>query len=286
MGKYKDYINIQTKKFDLLKQKSIVHHQYKNNIGESGLLIELEIRQLFNEILPSRFRATHGYIAYSESIEKEPSLTPQIDLIIVDNFVPNTLYKIDSSNSYEIVPVESVVGVFEIKRTINKKSLLGTKSSTGAFEHLYNVTKAVNITKSNSKKYLPGGIQFGTGFSGGVYSNPIIGILGLETTENMSNLDSKYSIHNYINSAKLKPHIDLITSLGDFIYAPTYDDTNLTVIDYLDPNKQFSYILYNNSKVSKDYLMSSAIGYILHYVNKVCGTNTNLVNFYLNKSIK
>lgn len=287
MGKYKDLVNINTKKFELLKQRSLVNHQYVKNIYESGAIIESEIRKLFNQILPSRYRATHGYIADASSKTEEPKLSPQVDLIIVDNFVPNTLYRFDDSDSMELIPKEAVVGIFEIKRTLNKDSLLGTVAAKGAIDHLHDIIQSVGISKTNTQRYLPGGLIFGKRISGGFYSNPIIGIIGLETTKNMGNINSNHHILMYHDKAETKPHIDIITSFGDFVYVPTYDDKNMVLINPLEKGRKINRLIFTSSRtISKEYIISIALGYILLYVNNSCGHKANLDKYYLNEALK
>jgi len=79
----------------------------------------------------------------------------------------------------EIVPVESVVAIFEIKRTLNKKSLLGNNKEIGAIQHINNIVSKVKISKYNREQYLPGGIKLNS-LKGGYMSNPLLGILGIE----------------------------------------------------------------------------------------------------------
>jgi len=281
--KFKDLVNIATKRFELLKQKSIVTHQYAHNIYESGSVIESDLRMHFNEILPSRFKATHGYIVSSDSIIEEPKISPQIDLIIVDTFVPHTLYKFGTSDSMEIIIKQSVVGVFEIKRSINKKSLLGTNRSKGAIQHLNDIIQSVGLDKTNSDRFLPGGLKCGRNMAGGLSPNPMFGIIGLDTTKGMSDITSQYSLKTYVRESIHKPHIDIVTCLGDFTYVPQIGN-QAHIINQLP--QDFGYIMFKKSnKNSKEYLMSTALGYILYYLNYSCGTIADVNNYYFSNSL-
>lgn len=281
--KYKDLVNISVKKFELLKSKSLVNHQYIKNVHECGDVVEREIRKLFSELLPSRFRVTHGYIANVNSRNEEPLITPQIDMIIVDDFVPSTLYSMGNDDAMEIISSNSVVGVFELKRTLNKKSLLGTKHARGAVQQLNEIIAKGSLTKSNQEKFLPGGIGLGAGFEGGHYSNPIIGIIGLTSTKDMANLDSNNNIVEYLKTID-NYHLDIVTSLGEFNFVPVGEDNNVTLLNYNEKN-DLNYTFYPNSK-STEFIISAGIGYILQYINRSCGRQTVLSNFYMNDNLE
>lgn len=290
--KYKDLVSISTKKFELLKHKSLVNHQYAKNIQESGALIEREIRTLFNEVLSSRYRATHGYIAVANSIKEEPILSPQTDLIIVDNFVPNTLYKFGNDDSMEIVAANSVVGVFEIKRTLSKESLFG---SNGAIQQLSSIVQKAGLNKNNKSRYWRGGSEIDLGMfnpgnmSNSPFSNPIFGIIGLTCKKKLIEQKSEGHILKLFKKKKeQRCHIDIITSLGDFNIYPVNDNNEITMKLYLDEEDvEYGMTPPKGSKeeVSEDMLISTAIGYILHYVNCTVGRDSNLSKYYFNETL-
>ena len=89
MGKYKELVIINIKQLETIRAKSLLAHQYTKNIYESGAIVETEIRSVFSKLLPKRIRVTHGYIAKGVSLDKEPIISPQIDMIFVDQMVPN-----------------------------------------------------------------------------------------------------------------------------------------------------------------------------------------------------
>ena len=136
----------------------------------------LAIRKFLREVIGERFKITHGYI-YSPQHKK---LSPQIDIIITDKLVPHVLKRFDHLDNLEIVPVEAVVAIFEVKRTLRATSL------KSAGEHLEKIFMDVPLSKERTERYLPGGIKIqsgnGVSINGGLSSNPLIGVIGLVVT--------------------------------------------------------------------------------------------------------
>lgn len=148
---FKELYNTHLKYIEYLLERTHLYHKSLKNIKETGDDVETEIRNFIKYFIPNRFRVTNGYIANIKDNNSEPIISPQIDLIIVDELVPNKIFSIGKSDGIDIVPVESVVAIIEIKRTLNDKSL--TKSIT----HISKIKKSVGIVKDNPSYYLPGG---------------------------------------------------------------------------------------------------------------------------------
>jgi len=220
---YKDIFSLHIKYLEYLVEKSLFSHRYTKNINFSGSYVEHEVRKFFSDILPQRFKVTHGYVVYAKSESETPSISPQIDMIIVDTLVPHVVMRVDERDGMEIVPKECVVGIFEIKRTLNKKSLFGTKKEKGVLEHLKLIAEILGVvTKTDGRKFLPGGIELNKRLGGGNYSNPILGIIGLTHNLNSKNFDfgkdalrykseNKWVIWNGLN-------FDILASMSGFIY--------------------------------------------------------------------
>lgn len=83
--------------------------------GDKGEEIENVLITFLNEHLPKRFRATSGLV-----IDDENRLSKQTDVIIYDAF-SSPVYR--SSSKTQIVPVDSVASVIEVKARLNKKDL-------------------------------------------------------------------------------------------------------------------------------------------------------------------
>lgn len=295
---YKDIFNLNIKYVEFLLEKSLFSHQYIKNISISGGFVENEVREIFRNILPKRFHVTHGYVVSAPNRETEPIVSPQIDMIIVDTLVPHSLFIVDKENGMEIVPKEAVVGIFEIKRKLNKYSLLGTKKYKGALEHLSNVISKIEFTKYNEKRFLPGGIEMGNGITGGYYNNPLIGILTLEHEKSLvaelpsmvkGNAHSKTLNGIWIQS-QYKPEIDIIASL-DGLLLTIIDDTstppyNLLIENVRKKENTYKYGHIKKSRqISQAFVVSRIFGYILGYIQGSTGKNSELRNYFFNKSI-
>ncbi|MEQ8925702.1 MAG: hypothetical protein RLO81_07785 [Fulvivirga sp.] len=288
MATYNNIFDLNVKYIEYLLAKSLFTHQYVKNVQESGSGLESEIRILFSKLIPKRFKVTHGYIASAQSVNQSPSVSPQVDLIIVDTFVPHSLFVIDDDKGLEIVPVESVVGIFEIKRTLNRKSLLGTKKSKGALEHLHDICRSVNIRKNNSTKYLPGGLQIGGGISGGLSSNPFLGILSIDYSDVLVNGKRNNTLEDLLRIAPNVPEFDLIASLGGLMYG-LIDPTPPHNWRILNPRLANSVVLYGtrskNKNTSHVHLIARTFGYLIAYLEGCCGRNGSVENYFFNNTI-
>ncbi len=298
---YKDLFNLNIKYIEFLLEKSLLSHQYIKNITNSGSVVENEIREIFRNILPKRFHVTHGYIVSAESSEIEPVVSPQVDMIIVDTLVPHSIFVVDKQNGMEICLKDSVLGIFEIKRTLNKESLIGREKCEGAFEHLSKILSSVNFTKSDQQRYLPGGLQMGKGINGGYTTNPIVGIIGLEHSKNLipkpeqiniEDSDSKI-LSKLFELSDFKPEIDLIASLDGLLYGLiNKTSTGLANYDLLIENvrkldKEYEYgYLVKTKGWSQASILSRIFGYVLMYLQNSTGKKADLNNYYFNKSLK
>lgn len=124
----------------LIQRQSALLLQKKNNgfngeLKTSGAIIENYIKGLLQNHLPHGYRICSGYIATADTILDVENML-QHDIIIVDDRMPS-LYKFGIGD-IEVVPAEAVCGIVEVKRTLNKKSLLS------AIEHLKHTKKILD----------------------------------------------------------------------------------------------------------------------------------------------
>ena len=85
------------------------------DIRAAGDEVEQPAREYFQRMLPSKYYVTHGHI-----IDRNSTVSPQIDLIIADNKQLPSLLKTKDGTEY--VPIESVYAIGEIKSTYYKNS--------------------------------------------------------------------------------------------------------------------------------------------------------------------
>lgn len=272
---FKDLFSCHLKYFDYVASKSIIAHQYTKNISLSGSEVESEIRDIFQQIIPKRFRVTHGYIIAADNKNEEPKISGQVDMMIVDTLVGNAVFQMDGQNGVEIVPKEAVVGIFEIKRTLTKKAL------TEAIEHLNdNILKRLDISKSDKDRYLPGGVKIGVGLNYESYSNPIVGVIGLKHSAKCESFLKEQEKNN--DKMGL---LDFVCSLGGLFFAHVEDNLpkNYKHVHCREKDVTYKYLLSDQSKGSQDAILSKVYGYILSYLFNANGRNINADNYFFNR---
>jgi hypothetical protein len=177
MPSYRDLFQVHLTYADYIREKSLLVHQYVRNISVTGSGVENEVRAVLRSIIPERFRITTGYIVSAENRNIEPTVSPQVDILIVDTLVPHSLWLVDPGQGIEIVPLEAVVGIIEVKRTLDASSL------HSAVSHLTEILTRSRVRKDDDTGYIPGGLTAGNGLTVPYRSNPLIGIIGLAADE-------------------------------------------------------------------------------------------------------
>ena len=150
MNKRDKIYNVYKAEFELVKEQSAILLQCKKNgfngeLKESGYLVEIFVKDLLRRYLPAGYRICSGYIATNELLSSSDNLI-QHDLIIADDRIPS-LYKF-AYGDVEIVPVEAVCGIIEVKRTLTKASL------NDAIKHLGMISQDLEKDKSAKKSKL------------------------------------------------------------------------------------------------------------------------------------
>ena len=271
MPTYKDIFDLNLKYINYLLAKTSLIQGYTRNINVTGSEIEQEVRQLLRNLLPQRFHVTHGYIISATNQREEPLVSPQVDVIIVDTLVPHSIFILDQHSGMEVVPIEAVVGVFEVKRTLNRTSLLGTKKVGGAFKHLQDTCKAVDIRKDNKTMYLPGGVEIFApgGVEGqGYYSNPIIGIIGVDHVKNLGKNLETWTEKKQVDFGL----IDILFSINGYLLCTgkTIDDNQEVGWTYTlrEKGKEYPvFVTYIHPPHPQVEIVAKALGFIIGYVS-------------------
>lgn len=271
---FRDFMNLQSDYLSYFFKKSLILHRNLKNIDECGEEIEYAIRELMQSIIPDRFKVTHGYIAYVENNKKEPMISPQCDLIIVDTLVPHKLFIVDSTKETEVVPQEAVVGIFEIKRTLTKKIF------KDACKQIFSILNSIKISKENKENYLPGGVHSNS-LNTSIRNNPIIGILSLEGINNIEKLCFKWL--NELNKDQKLPPLDIISCFQKLLIVTAKEDVNKQLIPTpircrVDDIK-FTYLRIQGDNENGFYL-SRTIGFILAYLMGVSGRISETIAYY------
>ncbi|MCL5071077.1 MAG: hypothetical protein M1308_09295 [Actinobacteria bacterium] len=252
---------------DFLTGHSKFLHKEAMSISDSGDLVEIVVRKFLREVLGERYTITHGYI-YSSS-KKE--LSPQIDIIITDKLVSNSFKKFEYLDNMEIVPIEAVIGMFEVKRNLTKKSF------KDALNHLIKIVDFVPVRKDNTDRYLPGGIAIvgkgGINIDGGKYSNPIIGIISLlnETEEKLDEEDIPF-------------FIDLVFSFRGYLKVFTASQKNtdlkIGVCRTKSGGEYTKRFAKADNTLDRQGILKIFISYLMAYLNDVTGRTFDINKYF------
>ena len=293
---YRALFEVYQKKIDYIIHKSALFNKnFIHNIKQSGDNVEVEIRNIFRQFLPNRYRVTSGYIVSAVNKNDPVLVSPQIDMIIVDTLVPHSIFSLDEASDVEVVPLESVLGIFEIKRTLTKKVL---KES---IEQIKSTIKELRLDKNCKDMYLPGGVLIKPGLAGGYPSNPMLGIISILETKQAYTAIFEEPLSSEIKGIEL----DIITSLGRFICAPGNFTIGLPKEELekirspagalpLDsnfychtlPGVDRKYIgKYAVNETGFTVLFADALGYLSCYLQAVVGRPIDANNYFMHKEI-
>lgn len=279
---FKDLFQVNIKYLEYLLEKSYLSHQYLKNIKLSGDQIENDFRKIFSSLLPARYKVTYGYIASATSKKTEPVVSSQIDMIIVDTLVPHSIYILEEKGM-EVVPLECVVAIFEIKRTVDPQIL------DDAFDHLYSIQDVLGLSKRNEKTYFPTGVP-GIGM---MYANPLIGILSLQHQE-FATEDEYKNKYGKIIEKRIKdrrmPDLDIWSSLGTGLIMATHKENDQSILwayTLREQGKSYPFLLKLklNNNLSQAYFLSISLGFILYYLSNITGRLSDLESYFFNETL-
>ncbi len=199
-----------------ISKLSGIYHSY--HATKCGKEVEDWVASFLLSFIPGRFGLIqNGHIVSMNEGKTEFFRSNDIDLIIYDKMVcgSNPLDAALSKN-LQVIPVEAVVGIFEIKRTLNGTYL------KEALSHLREIKKTIHIDKNNMKDYLIGGQELPENIASGVRSNPIFGILFLRCSLKQTNNIQKVIREELLN--KNDGFLDLIYSMDGICSYPINGD--------------------------------------------------------------
>lgn len=105
------FLNLQSQMITKLSSnREIIKHP-----GTKGDASELNWIQMLNDYLPQRYKVDKAFI-----LDSTGNLSDQIDIVIYDQQYSPFLFHQDDA---KFIPAESVYAVFEVKQSINKKSI-------------------------------------------------------------------------------------------------------------------------------------------------------------------
>lgn len=110
----------------------------KHNLSDGRF--KEDLIKMILEVIPQRYSVSNGFI-----IDSEENTSKEIDLIIYDEvYVPR--FFIDT---YAVIPIESVVGIVQVKTTLKKSELLSSIDNLNSIDHLKPKKGGKIITASN-----------------------------------------------------------------------------------------------------------------------------------------
>jgi len=173
MTRISDLIEVHLKETEaIIAQSNLLLQKRKDGqsgeLKSAGNLIENYIRNLIDNISPDAIKVTSGYVVNSKTLKSEINLA-QHDIILAHKATPPLFSIID--DKIEIIPIESMVGIIEVKRTLTKSSL------KDAYEQIlcsYNEIIKEFRKKDANYNTLSVTIKPGT-------TAPLFGIIGLES---------------------------------------------------------------------------------------------------------
>ena len=198
----------------VLEESSLLLQREGGLDGElktSGSMCEQFLRSFLSRyVVPSSFRVTSGYIATPHLLSNRLNL-PQCDILLVDNYAPPLLRLAESS--IEVVPVESVVGILEAKRTLTMLSL------GKALDQVANLIASCSDPSSFKTDRDLNGYNRYVGFHNSSSSKPLVGIVSL--TSSISNWQAAADLITSKNSL-----VDFVWSLDGYVLLPAFDDNS------------------------------------------------------------
>jgi hypothetical protein len=122
----KDFIRLWIDEFLFVFQQS----ERKYRSLERGAPREETLRRALREFLPQRFGVAAGHV-----ISGKPAWSQQSDVIIYDA-LNAPIFSRDEGHQGLVIPVESVLGIIEVKSTLSKKELKDALEKVAQFKRL------------------------------------------------------------------------------------------------------------------------------------------------------
>ena len=185
--------------FHSSKRADTIHSS--GNIHESGMEVESTIRKIISDFLPERYLVKQGHI-----INPEGKTSPQLDIIIFDRLSTPKFFE-TSNNNTVYYPIESVLAIGEIKKTLRNNDVLEFRK------------KIITIKNSMKRMLIPN-----TVFGGKMESNSnLFDAVFLNT--DMKYRNSLYSFIVSVSSEDSKGVFNIDDNKEDENYASCYPNS-------------------------------------------------------------
>lgn len=277
----------------VLKLSELLLQKQKNSLsGElktSGTFCEDFIRNLIKTHTPNHIRVTSGYILDPEKKNNDENL-PQFDLLLVDNSIP-PIYRFQNVD-IEVVPVEAVCGVIEIKRHIDNRNINKFIEKLSNSVLLYS-----GLTKT--MPFQPNSISVHNMCP--TITSPLIGLISLTSQIQATLIGATLNIIDFIWSidgflmlpvqerrSNGEEHKTLISMLSRPKDESFKNITQEEWFNFINDGAQYSFFYeFTENKSNPETVITKAIGWLTFIFYGLCGRfgidRSSLVNnYYLN----
>lgn len=232
-----------------LNQAKIINHNLEKGLGNENAL-----REVFRDFFPLRFGIAKGKV-----INSEGSLSKQCDIIIYDQINCPKLFIDENQN--QIIPIEGVYYVMEVKTTLNSEKM---KES---FDNLFSVYNLKNCRRNKSENDLV------------EVCPPGFGIFAFNDNRSLESINENFNDISIKYPVKESFHCYSITSPGraDVI------ERKFLVSDLVVLNKTYIHHMHSGDiKYSdyKDFSLGVFLNSLLMKLNWISSTKVSL-NSYL-----
>lgn len=168
------FFNFEAESLDIAhRQVKLIHNT--GDIPAAGNQIEIAVRNFFRKKLPEKYYISNGHI-----IDTSLKASPQIDLIIADNFKTPILYKTYDDTEY--LTYESVYSFAEIKSSWDKKYLIDfITTATRLEKFLVREKVSPNFIDTGGK-----GIKLDVPTTNNPYKNPLLTFMFIANSDAFS----------------------------------------------------------------------------------------------------
>jgi len=263
----------------ILKSSELLLQKQKNSLnGElktSGKFCEDFIKNLITTHTPNHLRVTSGYILDPNKKDNDDNL-PQFDMLLVDNSIP-PIFRFKNAD-IEVVPVEAVCGIFEIKRNIDKSNIKTfIEKLTNSILNYEGLTKAAPYNSNIANR---------ANMSIGI-NVPLIGIISLTSDLEMKDLpindtrnfiDIIWSIDGLstLPYSRTTKNSQTQTNLSGILARPKNDSyANITKDEwkhFINDGNEYEFFYQTLiDKKNPEIVITQTIGWLTYIFYRLCG---------------
>lgn len=207
--------------------------------------------------------------------------------MIADTLVPHSLWTIDDTQGSELIPLESVVGIIEVKRTLTGGAL------RDAVIQLQDITCAVGVSKYNDEALLPGGIPVGPSLTSPYRSNPLLGIISVTADNNYASEPGTrvaQAVSRMSGGRTVPPlELDMALSLDGSLVATraNSEGASYAPLNTRQPDLAYGWVECS-ARFGRPPRVAAAfgIGFLLAYLAKACGRQADVNGYFFNKTLE